>query len=102
MSQGFRLRSPTALAWQSAVAPPSRRARPAGGADTRRAARRTRVVLRRYMDVPSKNASLAGAPAARSGVGVRPGVFLWVTFLCTSKEKWLAHRRCTKALLPSV
>jgi len=48
------------------------------------------VVFRRYMDVPSKNAAGSGGLAHRAGM--RPGVFLLVTFLCTSKEKFLNSR----------
>jgi hypothetical protein len=45
-----------------------------------------RVVFRRYMDVPSKNAPGSGGPAR--GAGMRPGgAFFWLPFLCTSKEK---------------
>jgi hypothetical protein len=45
-----------------------------------------RVVFRRYMDVPSKNAPGSGGPAHRAGM--RPGcAFFWLLFLCTSKEK---------------
>src|SRR5690606_2037386 len=29
------------------------------------------------------------------------GVFLWATFLCTSKERWLAPRRGAKAFDPA-
>jgi len=44
-----------------------------------------RVVFRRYMDVPSKNAPGSGGPAHRAGM--RPGcAFFWLLFFAQAKK----------------
>jgi len=61
------------------------------------------VVFRHDRDVVSKNpGGGVDLECRRHGGRVGRGVFLWATFLCTSKERWLAPRRGAKALDPAL
>jgi len=50
--------------------------------------------------VPLAREARRGPAGAARRIASRP-VFLWATFLCTSKERWLAPRRGAKALDPA-